>query len=1571
LTQVNDIIDSADLSGDPFGIIKPEEYGQLGIDPSDIPPGTVAARRHPPLLSSRYGGNAYGFGFFEICGRLSKADQNIIQSIDLNRADDIKSNYHKINSIYKKISLLIRFSSLGRPYYLIPSHLLATSLTNIRTKADEISKIIKGHVKKYMQESHSIGILTHATDPIVDELALRFKEHEFIVIDSQEKLRDFKTTLDIVIITRDLYKTVNMELSLNRSTVAPNRSQLENYLLYTLDKIYKILKPDGELFIVAHRNKQKSSRDSTITFKSIEEQKNFLVFTHIFRTEKRYEVRDTLSVEVNIFDFEKYIEQAYQDQESKERLLKGKNLADLSIDEINALPYLDIPFISRYNIPDQEKAWLKLMSIYFDEIFFRSVLPDSVKAEWDRRFEIKGYTPDYLLICLAQKRKIRKGVLEIEQSVFRSELAGCPLAYLAEYRDSFDYLIRTLRVLKRLQNKNYTGMPESYLERIREPFESKKMRYGGITQIIKLIGKINRLERIKIQLNPGKIEGHRTKVLKHIEILSFFGFSEEELREIALIVTGHTPAGRILAGKMSEKKLKPVTDLARSMNHREAINLLRYCRLMTMAEIVASRRVDMDIVHLIELFDLFESALRITMNRELTWDTLLDEKISLMGGIHNRLINKLLMMMRYFQYIESWRELSEKGEMEKESLADYEDEKLARIESIITLIKNVEYFEAKFLSDDPLQRPTVFRKFLNMDFHGTEHLFERLGSQSGFILLWFTVNVTRGTIINFNPLLGDSIYADLADRVKKIEEEASRINTEYLSPIMLRQFSDQLYETKLLFIVNTGFKLSLSQNDQSLDITFIDMDKTIERLGELGKKYDNVSLSDIPIEKLAEMERLLSEIEDFYQGHQRLIARDTGDIRFPKRQTEWIKTIEIVRLFIRENFKKVLFKPDSLFSNLERLFKYSPTILNLVLPELNDLRELGREGNLYRKSVVIDHLLICAKKFQTLINGNLKDFQDVDALHRLAKREFGPNAAGIVGLNEYQLEELAGMARELRKNHDLFDALIKAFILQDIGMSPPLREKYKKEINAADQAQAGSLFLLKEDIPEKYGMGKDAMRYLTFLIAHHDRLHHIVRGEYTLHAMKEILETGDPDLFRAFFLCSIIMISALGEDQILEDLAIRLFSLKDTCLSIIKGKTTLESYMEGLYSEKGRLFFAIEEFYRKGIPEGETPAEYLSSWGRQFSGSGRFCEAGKLIFALERLFKLRGLRYVDFSDIAMMIVHIPLQYIYQERKYASVGYATFEKDLYEGLRTYNHIRKLPEAIRHFVLKNLCEDNIRLYGLENVGVYLSYDNLIKLLLLSLLGAKRFRSDDRRPTCLSYLTIIREIKRRYEAVNVALSRISLEEIWYDRKKLDKFFKAGSGIILEKDNNKKVLSIYFKDEINMPGRISRMVNIRDVDQLKSYFHYTLKFLKKSSYDTDDYEALLEKAYERRFNEIIDMMLEQTKERMKHVEDFREVYAIYNDLMERSLEIGFKEEHLNRLDDLYDLRNDSLKRSKLDEITILIEKINDPRELREYWNSIKWYLFNNRQFTGKEFESLVARNFDLAVARTNALKG
>ena len=47
----------------------------------------------------------------------------------------------------------------------------------------------------------------------------------------------------------------------------------------------------------------------------------------------------------------------------------------------------------------------------------------------------------------------------------------------------------------------------------------------------------------------------------------------EELKEIVLVVLGHSSLGRILSGKMNEKALKPVSDLARTLDPQEALNL--------------------------------------------------------------------------------------------------------------------------------------------------------------------------------------------------------------------------------------------------------------------------------------------------------------------------------------------------------------------------------------------------------------------------------------------------------------------------------------------------------------------------------------------------------------------------------------------------------------------------------------------------------------------------------------------------------------------------------------------------------------------------------------------------------------------------------------------------------------------------------------------------------------------------------------------------------------------------------------------------------------------------------------
>ena len=114
-----------------FDFIKSEEFESLGIDPRDIPPGTVPARRHPSLLPSRFGGNAYGFGFFEVYDRLTPKDIQLLHSIHPDEPQHIRRDYRAINRIYKNIGLLIRYSRLGKAYYLIPLSFVSGSLSQI------------------------------------------------------------------------------------------------------------------------------------------------------------------------------------------------------------------------------------------------------------------------------------------------------------------------------------------------------------------------------------------------------------------------------------------------------------------------------------------------------------------------------------------------------------------------------------------------------------------------------------------------------------------------------------------------------------------------------------------------------------------------------------------------------------------------------------------------------------------------------------------------------------------------------------------------------------------------------------------------------------------------------------------------------------------------------------------------------------------------------------------------------------------------------------------------------------------------------------------------------------------------------------------------------------------------------------------------------------------------------------------------------------------------------------------------------------------------------------------------
>jgi len=1175
-----------------------------------------------------------------------------------------------------------------------------------------------------------------------------------------------------------------------------------------------------------------------------------------------------------------------------------------------------------------------------------------------------------MLVFLGQKKSLETAVVDIKRDVADSNLAGCSFELVADYRDSLEFIVRTLEVLRALKKGDYGSLPRVFIDRLRQPLENKNRRFGALNHCIKLTNNIKHLEKIGGYLNPDKIEGPDTRLMSNLEALTAFGFSHHELKEMILITLGHTTLGRIISGKMSERSLKPVSDMARTYDPQQALNMLRYCRLMTMAETSAARGHELSNEALNQLFDLYESTVRVVINQELDWEQLLDEKTITIGGIRNRIVKKILTMMGYFEFLENWAALRKKGPMEKEALADYDDRKLAEIEEVIHLVTVLEKFEEKYLKLDPLYLPVFYRKFLDLEFHGTSHLFERMGSSLNvFVLLWITVNLARGESVNFNPILADVKDEAVDERIRKVQKEAAAINLEQLNLELLNRFSEQLDQDRSSFIMGTGFQLKTSSQNKTLEIAYKDLDQSLKEAEILSGKIAGRAINKILLDDLRNLEMVFADLEMFYQSQLRVVRDSDTGLKIPARQRRWFEGTRKMRKSLWQNFTRVMFQPEHLHTNLYYLYRNAPVLLNFLLPEFTVLESLDLTGNLYLRSPVTDYILAATKKFQALVLHDKQNFQNLKFMHRLARREFGPMTTGIMGVSRRQVEDLENILERLKTKKDLFKALTCSFIFQDVGRIPELRATYEKEINPADLAAAGAHILENEKIGKRYGLNRKSREYLIFLVANHDLLHHTLKGEVSFSAMASVLTQRDKDLFDAFLIATFIMLSAIREDLMLEDLALWVFKISAVCHSVIDGKTTLQQQLEQVVMKRGKLFYAIEEYQRKGLPKGVTPSDYLASNTWKSMDRAKQIRAGRMILATERIFRLRGIRYAEFRDLARLIMKVPLRYIHKKRKFHNVGFATFEKEVYEAFRIYKTLQSMQEGIRHFILEELIGDKVRIYGYEKVSSYLSYKNQLKLLLVGLAGTRKIRSDND-PISLNFMNMSETVEQRYEAINDCLDSLPSLELWEDDSQLSHLFGSQTGILLKKEHYPNVLSVIFRNRVFITRKIDHMSSINDLEQLKIYFHYSLGSLRKHPFFTEDYEILLEKAFEKRMTKITDMMLDRTQRQMELVKDFENLYHLLGDLLGRSRDIGFSREQEHRLNDLYEMRKNALKQEKLSEIESILENIPDARELRSYWESIKWYLQGNRRFFGTEYALLIAEKFDTTNIRVSAQK-
>ena len=202
-----------------------------------------------------------------------------------------------------------------------------------------------------------------------------------------------------------------------------------------------------------------------------------------------------------------------------------------------------------------------------------------------------------------------------------------------------------------------------------------------------------------------------------------------------------------------------------------------------------------------------------------------------------------------------------------------------------------------------------------------------------------------------------------------------------------------------------------------------------------------VLINKIPMDELRNLERVFSDLEMFYQSQLRVEKDLNKGLKVPARQKRWFEDTWRIRKILWQRFIEVMFRPECLHTDLHYLFQHAPVLLNFLLPEFTVLGNLDLTGNLYLSSPVTDYILAAAKKFQALVIHDKQNFQNLDLMHRLAQKEFGPMATGIMGVSQRQLEDLENIVERLKTKDDLFKALTFSLIFQDVGRIPRLRRK--------------------------------------------------------------------------------------------------------------------------------------------------------------------------------------------------------------------------------------------------------------------------------------------------------------------------------------------------------------------------------------------------------------------------------------------------------------------------------------------------------------------------------------------------
>jgi len=1545
-----------------FRLIDPDDYAQLGINPEDVPMGTFAAEDHPTFLPSRFGGNAYGLGVTEQ-GVLTAGDTDFLESLDFQDMEELGRHAKRLNAIFQKLGLLIRFSRTGKTYYLIPINLVAHSLHEIKTKADEIERLIIQYMFETRTERLDIGLLTRSHDLLVHELTARLTSHRIFLFESIENLNSWRIPLDIVIFPKDPF-----EYLLEQKLPKPLRRQLNRQRLvrlsaYLAGKIYDLLEPGGRVVLLSHFFDPQEDRTCKVHFKSDEELKNFLLFSHIFRTRKHYDGNFSQpEMAVTLSDLHYYLNKFAFFETHWKRLLGHASPDHLSVEEINSLPYLN-QRLHRTHMKDPEKQWKLLLGPYFATRYLRRKSPKDPHPHWNERLDLEGELPESLLVFVGERRQPGVTLQDLEGDLHRSGMQGCSLPLVAEYRNSFQYVLDVLRILTQIRDHRLVKQSELEQSRLSNPFLTKNESLHTVAQ---LLGHIPKLEKIRDTLNPENIEGQTTPVLENIAKLSLHGFSREQLLEILLIVVGHTTMSRVVFGKTPARTLKPVTDMAKQGPFYKILELLRFCRLMSMAEIIAAFKDSFTQEHSRELFHLYDAAIAVATDPWLDWEKLQDLRISALGGVVNMAIREMMKFFNLFEFLDDWQELIRKGNSQRAVVCDYEPEKLLQMEEAIELSQLAAQFDRQYISGELFGQSYFFRQFLETEFHGTGRLFPMLGVKAGFLLIWIAVNSSERHIVNFNPILADIPQDRYESRIAKIKDTLLQIPQDMLAPPYFDRIRKTMAEGLPAFVFDTGIRIMNNLTTGATEVSFVDVAEDIQRIEALLRHFERQRLTVISLKQLHELERFFSELESFHRNIVRNVGIPQNDSLSSPESADLPNTrasrIDEIERRLKTIMQDHILVPGEIYDTVSSLVRHCPEILRFVLPEFHALGSLVEEYPTSQKQSLGDYVLRCLEKFQALIVKDRDAFQDRNTFYQLAKEEFGPLAEEGIGASRPQLDILEYVADSIQQRPLLLGAFMVAMLFQEIGKIEACPTGLSGPDALWTPAERGALNLERTDILERYNLDPQLKDLVILLVRHHGLMGRVLLGEEPIPALDHLTAGQDEQLLDAFSLQAVLDAAAFQEGLMISDLLEGFLNYRAIGHQVIRSKSNWQAWLEESLQDKGKAVIPDFQFNGSKAEPSNSPSvhSFDSSIDEVLNAS---LWQGRQAAALERMLRLMGVTWVDFQDLQMLLMKMPVSFIYYKKKLKSVGLSTFEAQLQKAVRVFELISALKQDTRSCLLTSLDHlgGSVRVRDFHYLPEFLEIEACVKLLAISLMKCRRHFGVETKNSLICFGPLSRNIERVHTALQRDLRNLPFPECCDDPERQPSNTEDHGGIQFQVNAERQTIQVEYGYPIRLDLMVQSLATIWDRELLHRRLHELIDELKqKLPFDARDSEGALRKAFAEQQNKINDRVLEEFQERLGCILSFSEFHELRQELERQQEELQFSDEQRFVLREMFEFHRSRTRDRYLESIYQKINTIHSREILLDFWNNLKYELFSYRTYLGKEFELLIAQLID-----------